>query len=321
MAIPANGSLLLTPTVTNGRVSVEPAPPPGQVAPAGTIFRTGVSSSESDPQVLIEARLLEASDSTVALRDTGFDFAFGQDFEGNFHDFAIQATNATPSDLSLVIQHIAKSDGTQLIAAPRTVVVRANGSKLLATTDVDSRGLEAGETSPFSDIFGDVSVSTGYQELFVHVQAPVGMDVAGRDYDSVFKSYYRIIPGRKFTNDMAVVGVEVEPTTTTGVRNWVSFMNPFSSTDDISVRAYTPGGTEYILDTLTVGPLMRFDWSPDGLVFREDPTDLTSPPVPFVSFRFTSQGGLVFSARKERRNVMGFFLSVTPHVLRNLRFE
>jgi hypothetical protein len=308
--------------LTVGRVSLEPTPPPGQTAPAGTLFRGVVTGLESDPQVQIEAQLLETRDSTLGLRDVGFDLMFGRDAEGNYHDFAVVATNPLTSDQTVVLQAVNLADGTPLLPGPRAIGLEPNATKYEATTTADSRGLELGELSVFSDIFGDVTDTTSLQILTVQLSVPRGVDVSARDFDSVFKSYYRIVPGRQSTNDMGVAGVEYETSTISGVRNWISLMNPIGTDVEVFIRGRTPGGTEYILDSVIVDAFGRVDWSPDGEIFREDPTDITGPPVPFMSFRFTSTAGIFVSGRKERRTaIVGLIVGMTPQVFRNLSFQ
>ena len=105
------------------------------------------------------------------------------------------------------------------------------------------------------------------------------------------------------------------------IRTYVDFMNPVNFEQTVFVRGFTPGGTEYILDSFTVGPFRRVRWSQDGTIYREDPFDLLLPPVAFMSFEFSSTGGLHYGARTEIKDTQGIFTNMVPIIVRNLAFE
>lgn len=318
-AIPANGSQVFLPIVGTGRVDVVPTPQPAQPAPATTEFRIAVAGLEADPQVHIETRLTDPV-RPMPQRYVGFDLEFGVDTPGNVYDFGVEITNATGFGATLLLEAVYQANGNPILTQPRAVILEARRTKFLATTTRDSQGLVAGEASPFDDIFGDVSLATGLDVFFVVFSVPTGVDISARAFNS-FKSFYRVLPGRKLTTDVMVCGVVVPSTTTTGVRNTVSLMNPRDTTVDVNISGFTPGGTEYMLSPVTVGPHARFDWSPDGTIFREDPSSTTEPPVPFMAFRLTSLGGVFFGARRDRRNVQDIILAMIPHAVRDLRAD
>jgi hypothetical protein len=319
--IPANGAITFAPVIGVGQVSVVPTAPPGQTAPVGTVFQAAAASIEADPQVQIEARLLEATDTTLGIRSVGFDLRFGIDTPGNVYDFALNVTNRGTTRATIVIEEIRDAAGGPILTLPRAVGLDPKATKFLRTTTIDSRGLELGEVSPFADLFGPVGVTTGVTRFWIRLGIPTEVDVSARELDTIFKVWRRILPGRKQTNDMAVTGIETVTTLPSGIRNYMTFTNPQVSSVRIQVRATTPGGTEYLLDPIDVASGTLFEWSPDGLLFTEDPSDPLAPPVPFVAYRFTPSGGLFFGARKERRDNIDLIVTVTPHPLRDLFFE
>jgi len=313
--IPANGSSSFVPTVSAGRIEVTPT----GVA-AGDEPRLAIAGLEADPQVMIEARFLTIR-RDIPQRYVGFDLEFGQQTVVgglNVFDFGVEVTNATLSDATVTLEAINRSNGTNILAAPRVIGIDAKRTKWLRTTDLNSLGLDLGETSPFSDIFGDVSTTTSLETFTMVFNVSPDVSISARAFND-FKSFYRILPGKKLTTDAAVLGVNVPTTTTTGVRNWISLMNPRDTSLDVTMRGVTPGGTEYYLDPIMVPARSRVDWSPDGMVFTEDPTSPTDPPVPFMAFRLTGQGGMFFNARRTRRASNELILTVTPHVVRDLR--
>ena len=117
-----------------------------------------------------------------------------------------------------------------------------------------------------------------------------------------------------------MLGVNVPSATNLGVRNFVTLMNPGNNDRQINIRGFTPGGTEYLLGTVIVGAQRMLEWSPDGTIWREDPSDTTGPAVPFMGFRFTSNGGIYVNARRIRNGpVTNEILSMRPHAWRDLR--
>mgnify|MGYP001557108496 FL=1 len=116
--------------------------------------------------------------------------------------------------------------------------------------------------------------------------------------------------------------INLPVTTATGARNWISLMNPRQNALTVNIRGITPGGTEYILDPVTVPAFSRIDWSADGLIFTEDPTDPEQDQVPFMTFLFTGQGGMYFNARRTWRELIGMELrAIAPQVVRDLRAD
>ena len=318
VVVPANGSILVAPLTSTGRIEVVPTPPPGQPAPATTMFRIATAALEADPQVFIEARLADIP-RPAGQRFVGFDLEFGVDFVGNEYDFEVVATNASDGgvDETVVLEGIFRSNGSPILASPRLIGLDDKRTKLLRTTTRDSQGLDNTEQSPFDDIFGDVALATSLETFTVVFSVPAGVDISARAFNA-FKAFYRTLPGRKLTTDVVVCGVEVPTRVGTGVTNLVSLMNPRNVPLQVNIRGATPGGTIYFLDPVIVNPFSRFDWSPDGLIFTEDPSDINEPPVPFMSFRFTGQGGMFFNARRDRRDVQDLIISIVPHPVRDL---
>jgi hypothetical protein len=320
--IPANASTSFTPVVATGKAVAFPTPPPGQSAPAGTLFKGAVAGIEADPQVQIEARLLEVADTTLGIRAVGFPVRFGNDGAGgDVYDFSLVLSNRGTARATATIEAILGADGQGIWTQPIAIGLDSGATKVLRTTTIDSRGLDLGETSPFQPLFGPVGAATSVQVFWMWLNVPSTVDVSLREYDSVFKEWYQILPGRKQTTDVTYAGVDVVPTLPSGTRNWITLMNPRTTPMTVQVRAYTPGGVEYILSPLTVPPLSRRDYSPDGTVITEVPSDPMAPPVPFVSFRLSASGGMFFGGRKERRDIAGFLKSQTSQVIRDNFFE
>jgi len=189
----------------------------------------------------------------------------------------------------------------------------------MASTTLDSRGLDTGEVSVFQDIFGNVDLATGLTTFSANFSIRDGVNLSARDFDSRFKAYYRILPGYRQTPDVVIPLMDYQTVATTGVRNYAVFTNPFDNVQQVNIRAFTPGGTEYILDPVSLGANGMVWWSPDGLVFREDPSDTTGPPVPTMTFLFSATGGLFYDGVRQRVDALGRILYRRPFVIRNLR--
>ncbi len=312
VAIPARGSVGALGSLITGRVEVVPA--------GGAQGLFGISSRERNPSQMIEGRFLDVPRNLVQ-RDSGYDLEFGTDSFGNVYDFAVVLTNPTSSDETVQLRGIYRgSDGTDLLGAPMVIGLDAKTTKYLATTYADSRGLENQEVNPFAEIFTDIGA--GFQSFFLDFSAPAGIAISAREFPAQFATWYRILPGRKLTTDAIVLGVDVPSQTNLGVRNFISISNPGTSNRVVNIRGFTPGGTEYILEDVTVGAKQTYDWSPDGNIWREEPTDVTGPAVPFMAFRFTTSGGVYVDARRIRYGpVTSEILSMRPHAWRDLRAD
>ena len=314
--IPASGSVLFVPTVSSGRIEVTPA----VATPPGVEVRIAAAGLEADPQVFVEARLLEV-DRTTFQRFVGFDVEFGTDPAGNVYDFFVQATNATTRNATITLEGVYRANGTAILDTPRTIAVDAKRTKLLATTNLDSQGLDTGEDSPFSDIFGPVETALDLDVVTVVFSVSADVSISARGWNR-FKSFYRVLPGRKLTTQVAALGINAPVTTATGARNWISLMNPRQNEVQINIRGFTPGGTEYILESVTVPAFSRVEWSADGLLFTEDPTDPTQDQVPFMCFLMTGQGGVFFNARRTWRDLIDLEVrAIAPQVVRDLRAD
>lgn len=314
--IPANGSILYVPTVSSGRIEVTPS----AATPPGVEVRIATAGLESDPQVFVEARLVDIERGSFQ-RYVGFDVEFGTDTAGNVYDFFVQATNATGSNATFTLDGVYASDGSALLATPRTIGLDAKHTKLLATTNLDSEGLDTGESSPFADIFGPVESQLSLDVVTLVFNVSGDVSISARGWNR-FKSFYRILPGRKLTTSVAALGINVPTTTSAGARNYIVLMNPRQNPVTVNIQGFTPGGTQYFLDPVTVPAYSRIDWSADGLRFTEDPSDTTQDQVPFMAFLFTGQGGMFFNARRTWRDLIDMEVrAIAPQVIRDLRAD
>jgi hypothetical protein len=306
-----------------GRIEVYPSIGPGQSAPADAVFRSCIASQEAFSPVFFETRFLEKSDPERAQLGIGFDLEFGVDAGFNIHDFGVYFGNPTDQQVTIQLAAVNTAAGANLLpnGQSRLVSVDPHATKFMATTQIESRGLDQGEVSIFADIFGNVDAATGLSVFELVFTVPRGADISARDYDSRAGSYFRIVPAYRQTTDAVIPVMDYETFTTTTTTNLATFANPFNTTATVNVRGYTPGGTEYILDPFDVGPFGRVPWSPDGSVFREDPTDVTAPPVRFMTFLFSSSGGVFMDGRRTRTNAQDLILFQRPFVVRNLRAD
>ena len=314
VAIPAKGSASALGSIITGRVEVVP------VGAVGVEPVFGIASRERNPAAMIEGRFLDVPRGLIQ-RDSGYDLDFGTDVFGNVYDFAFVLTNPSTTAANVQLRGIyRRSDGFDLLGGPTVISVNAKSTKYLATNYADSRGLENLEINPFAEIFTDIAA--GFETFFVDYSAPADIAISAREFPAKFATWFRILPGRKLTTDAIVLGVDVPSEINLGVRNFISLMNPGTSDRVINVRGFTPGGTEYLLGDIVVGPQQTVDWSPDGNIWRENPTDVTGPAVPFMAFRFTSNGGIYVDGRRIRYGpVTSEILSMRPHAWRDLRAE
>ena len=301
VTVPAHGSYQMTVNPSNvARVQATPMTLGGGGAfTSDTEQQSLMAGRLQDLQVSIEVRFLTVSDRFFDR--IGVDFDFGIDSDNNVADVGFHVSNSSSSPRNAVIQAVRDSTGTNLLAAPRVVTLPGNGAKFIATTTADSRGLEVGQPSPLADIFGDVSAATmaGYTiEWFVDDD----VSVHGANYDSVFGEWRKLLRPNPLSNIIVVSNLPIQETLPSGTRNYITFQNPINSPQTIFVRGNTPGGTQYILDSLTVPAFGRLTYSPDGQRFTETPFNNLEPAVPYMSFTFAPSGGLYVSGRTELRD-------------------
>ena len=299
LTIPAQGSVTLAPGVTTGHVQIEPdltgVPPTRVIAYAA-------GAREDDLHVHTERRFQEATDDALpAQYDAGFEVDFGTDVFGNVSDFGVVMSNPTSADEAVVLAAVFTADGVPLLTTNRVVLMPAGRTVYMTTTDIESRGLVVGESSLFSDIFGHPTASLGRSRVTLFFQVPRSVDISARAFDSSFDSYHRRVGAQLRTKAAFVVDVPIQTSTAFGTRTWLQFTNTTGSDIEVPLRLFTPGGTEYVLDSLMVPAFSRFDWSPDGTIYREDPTDTLGPPVGHVGILATPLGGL-FVRRHDSRH-------------------
>lgn len=310
--------------VTPGTIGLVCATPVGPFAADETI-KSAITARESGVPVHSESRYRNATDTRLDTVPFAFELEFGREggAAGNVNDFAVLLSNPGTELETMTISAIYRANGTTILGTPRFVTIDPKATKFLATRTIDSFGLDlgGGEVSPFDDLFGDVSLASGVTSFTLLITVPDTVDVSARHYDRLFGTYCRLVPPRPLTGVVNVCNLPIQTTTSTGTRTYVDLMNPTPFELTVFVRGFTPGGTEYLLDPVVVPGLNRVRWSQDGTIFREDPFDVLLPPVLFMSFEFTSTGGMHVGARTEVRDTFGVFTNQVPIIVRNLAFE
>ncbi len=290
LTIPPQGSVSLAPAVTTGHVRIEPDL---TGVPAARVIAYAAGAREDSFHVHTERRFQEASDTDLPGQyDAGFEVDFGTDVYGNVSDFGVVMSNPTTTDQAVVLAAVFTSGGVPVVADNRAVLLPAGRTVYMSTTDIESRGLVVGESSIFADIFGDPTASPARTRVSLFFQVPRSVDISARAFDSSFDTYHRRVGAQLRTKAGFVVDLPIQTTTTIGTRTWLQLTNTTGSDIDVPMRLFTPGGTEYVLDTIVVPAFTRVDWSPDGTIYREDPTDTVGPPVTRVGILVTPLGGL-----------------------------
>ncbi len=311
--VPGGGSVTISPLVSFGMVSARPATGLGQSASALTEFLYALAALENNGQVQIDTRLVEVSGRFA--RDIGFDLSFGTDGDGNVHDFAFPISNPTDDAQTVIFRSVRAADGTALLSNA-AVPLAPHQTKYVATSTLLSMGLDPGEASPLDAAFGPVGSFPGFRQLQVEVRRPAGVQVGARDHDPVSGGHYRIANGLALSN-LFYAKLGVSPVLPSAMRHYTTFMNRTDAPRTVLIRAFTPGGTEYILPSVDVPPFGRIDWSPDGTVFREVPGDTQGPALTMLGFRFTANGGLFWGAREEKRQANDLLVFVRPSLVYN----
>jgi len=313
-ALPANGSLTVPIPASPSGVGQAVVMPMGPF-PAGYRPLIAAATWETVQQVNVGTRFIDVRNN--ALRELGVDFDFGVDADGNYKDFGVLVNNTTDDDQSFVIRSVRNAGGTNLLAgAPWTVLLSPHQTKWLASTTLESFGLDFGEQSPFDASFGDVTQQVSLDTAYIEVSVPLGVELGLRSFDSVFDSFYRIAPGAGAReNHEFLAKMEVATSLINSTRNYISVMNPTNSSQTFTPRVYTPLGTEYILPSVVINARARMDLSLDGNVFRNDPTDLNEPPVPFVTARIPFLGRMFANSRQERRDNQGLLIFIKPTLM------
>ena len=304
-----------TPTVAHGMVMVTPVS-------GADLFQLGIRGVERAFYTSIEQRYKRDSDFHLPeLREVGFEVDFGSDIAGNTYDFGMLLSNPSDEDKTVVLQAIYRGGGAEpMLAAPRFFTVTAHTTVFMATSNALSFGLKIGESSFFDDLFGNVFAFAGFEAVTLSVQVPREVNVSVRRFDPAFDSFYVVQHGILRTNAAAALHLPIEPFLGTGNYNEVILTNIIDRPIDVPIRMTTPGGTEYILDTITVPARSRLIWSPDGLQRREDPTDTVGPLVTRACFRFSPTAGLYFRARRRELNTVGAIILISPQIVRDLLY-
>ena len=318
--VPANGSIavpLAVPFDTVGSINVVPTPP----APAGVEVRFVASALEIGRHDAVPARYHETPATTAAWPgqiDVAFDVEFGPDIGGNVHDFGVVMHNPTAVAKTVVLRQIFRLGGAPYLGAPRTYVVRPFGTIFMRTTTTDSRGLDtdAGEVSLFADIFGDAFLATEFHQVSLWMQCPGDMNISARHFDRSFGAFYRVLETILLSNSVCVADIPIQQTLLTAIENEVRITNPNRNDLSVPIRGFTPGGTEYILDPIVVPAESEISWTPDGVIYREDPSNPVGTPVPFMQFLFTPPGGAFFRGRTTFRDPNSLILYITPQITR-----
>lgn len=312
--VPPAATYTHTPTVGYGFFSA---------TPLGTAdkFRVGMRSCERDFYTSIEQRYKrDRDDQMPSLREIGFEVDFGDDLAGNTHDFGLLLNNPTDDDKTVVLTGIYRGNGAQpMLTTPRFFTVSKHTTVFMATQTALSFGLKLGEVSFFDDLFGNVLASTAFESVTLAMQIPRELNTSLRRFDPAFDSFFLIQQGILRTAAAAALYFAFEPFLGTGNFNEVIMTNVTSNEVTVPVRLNTPGGTEYILDSVTVPPLSRFVWSPDGLQRREDPTDTVGPFVTHGCFRFSPPTGLLFRGRRREVNNLDTIILIRPQIIRDLQ--
>ena len=305
-----------------GLIHVMPSPLGSQPAgvDADTVFHFDVFTQLrhlQDFQVAIEPRFTQAHEPIP--EKVGFDFRFGIDTVGNTFDFFTVFTNPTDTNQTITINQVYTAGGAPQLPGPMDIILRPKATKLAATTDVLSRGwdLAAGEQSPYVIPFGDVNLSSGAGPFFVDYSVGPEVSVWHVNYDSVANTFVRVVRNYGVTTNTFLNAFPIEVTSAGTRRNYVHVMNLQTQPIQISPVVFTPGGTRYDLDPISIGPIERVDVSLDGQIFREDPTDLNEPPVACVCLQLVSLSGLAYTSRSELRNGADQILWVSPRVFRD----
>ena len=314
VVVPAGGTYTHTPTTGYGHVSARPVS-------GAAIYRIGMRSCERDFYTSIEQRFKrDRDDQMPELREIGFEVDFGADFAGNTYDFGLLLNNPTADDKTVVLTGIYRGNGGMpMLTTPRFFTVDAHKTVFMATQTATSFGLDLGEVSFFDDLFGNVFTATDFEQVTLAMQIPREINASVRRIDPSFDSFYVIQQGILRTAVAAAPYFVWEPFVGTGNFNEVVMTNISTNDVTVPIRLNTPGGTEYILDSVVVPARSRFVWSPDGLQRREDPTDTVGPFVTHGCFRFSPSTGLFFRGRRREFNNVDSIILIRPQVIRDLQ--
>ncbi len=307
--VPAFGSILVAPLPNPAMGNVGSV----RIAAAAPGVTYAACARESTFQTHAELRFRETSiDVLPALVDYGFDLEFGQDAFLNTHDFELLMSNTTGTNQTVVMQAVLRKGQLPLLTVPRVFVLNAGRTVLMRTETVRSIGLNVGEQSFFDDIFGDVFAATAFDEVTLLFQIPRTIDVSMRHFERATTNFYRVVRALPRTANACVFNLPIQEFLTTGIRNVVSICNDSPNPVNIQVQGYTPGGTLYLLAPITVPAFERFDWTPDGLTFREIPTDTVGPFVQYMRFEFFPPGGIFFRGRTTSSDALGLVRYISP---------
>jgi hypothetical protein len=309
--LPPLGTFEFAPLVALGHVHVMPKAP----VPAGVEPGLALATREEGGVVHAAPRFQDTEDLLDAVHDVGFFADWGADNAGNVYDFSVVLSNPTSSALTATLRAVQREGTVAILTAPRVINMAPHRTLVLGTTNLVSEGLVVGEMTPLGDLFGDALAATRYERALLWISVPRDLEVSARTFDPAFGSFYTVERGARRTTNAFASSQPVEPVLGTGRFNDLLLANPGSQAMTIPVRVHTPGGTEYLLDSVQLGPFQRMTWSLDGRAFREDPNSLVEPPVERVKVKFSPTSGLFVGARTRRVNASDLLLLVTPRIV------
>jgi hypothetical protein len=303
------------PLGSTGHLSVMPAPFP-QIAPVGTEFFFTLAAHEDTDIVLDvddQRRLLDAGASSTA--DLMLDF--GQDGDGNYHDFHLLVSNTSDADASFTINEIRDQNGAQILLSARVVTLSARNTRLYASNVSDSIGLVNPEVHPFADLFGDVFAGSGLTRFRMALTIGEGIFLTARQFDPLAGDYAMRVRPMARRHAVSALVSEAQTTTSGGIQNVIRLANSTAGNMTVTVHAFTQTeGTEYVLPDVVVAPYSMFDWSPDALGLREVVGDLVGPEVRNLRFQFVSNIPFVSRAFQHTRNGANLIVMLRPHIVR-----
>lgn len=310
--LPPYGSLEFAPPTSLGHITLEVAV--GGL-PAGSEARFALATREEGAAVHVAPRFFDLPHIVAGVHDIGYFVDWGQDAFGNVYDFGLLISNPTDEAQTATIRGIFRDSPLPILLAPRTLSIAPRRTVFYGTTVLASDGLALGELHPFADLFGDALATTSYERAAIWVSVPGELEVSARAFDPAFDSFRLIERGGRRTTNAFASSQPVEALLGTGRLHEVLIANPLDRMLVIPVLAHTPGGTQYLLGSIDLGPYQRRSFTLDGSIFREDPNSLVDPPVERMKIKFSPLSGAMFSARSTTSAFDGRVLSIVPRIV------
>ena len=233
---------------------------------------------------------------------------FGQETfsPASFEDFILLVRNDAAASRTFTIDRIHTSDGTPILATPRSILLAAHESRRITTLD-----------PPFDDLFGDATLAP-FVKVWMELSVPADVDFSYRQFDPVLGTDPMTAKAHPVGHVFETLDVFPEPVLPSAIRTFATIINPSTSPINVAITAVIPQPDGFDaglapLVTLTVPARGTVDFTPDGATYL----NRDNAPVALIGLRFVSNSPFSVGGRRVEVNAFDVILTRSPLIRRN----